>query len=360
MVFSLRFIAFLTLYLFSLAVHAQFYTISADTSSIILLPGYNEKEYVYKQEKNDTVKVNIKINNEDYFPEHKGREISIEKDVPVFVNLTDSLLMGLIQQRMNVCLPLDFLKVNSNYGTRIDPIGRCEKFHDGIDLKCNREYVYSMLPGIVKTVRHGKKGYGNYVIIDYGNIQSLYGHMSVISVSEGMPVAAGTIVGISGNSGKSTGPHLHIQLMKNGKSVNPAPFIAYIKRYIEGLQDKIAYLKFGTKPAEELNIKNLHKALSKYNIAHKEIVIAQALLETGYFTSRVCWENNNLFGLRRPSDGSYYVFNNWEESVKAYYDYVQYKYKGGDYLSFLSKIGYAEDKNYISKVRSIVQALKLP
>lgn len=82
------------------------------------------------------------------------------------------------------------------------------------------------------------------------------------------------------------------------------------------------------------------------------------ILETGYFISRVCLENNNLFGLRRPSNGEYYKFKNWEESVKAYRDYVQYKYKGGDYFSFLNRIGYAEDNIYVSKVRSIVNALK--
>ena len=64
-----------------------------------------------------------------------------------------------------------------------------------------------------------------------------------------------------------------------------------------------------------------------------------------------------MFGLRRPSDGSYYRFNNWEESVKAYRDYVQYKYKGGDYFGFLNRIGYASDPNYLSKVRSISNLL---
>ena len=92
-------------------------------------------------------------------------------------------------------------------------------------------------------------------------------------------------------------------------------------------------------------------------MSHPRIVIAQALLETGYFTSRVCLENNNLFGLRRPKDGGYYEFDNWEESVKAYRDYVQYKYKGGDYYQFLQRIGYAEDPDYVTKVRQIARTL---
>lgn len=97
--------------------------------------------------------------------------------------------------------------------------------------------------------------------------------------------------------------------------------------------------------------------LRQYDVKFPQIVVAQALLETGYFTSRVCLENNNLFGLRRPSNGGYYSFNSWEESVKAYKDYVQYKYKGGNYYDFLNRIGYAEDKEYTSKIGRIVTSL---
>jgi hypothetical protein len=109
----------------------------------------------------------------------------------------------------------------------------------------------------------------------------------------------------------------------------------------------------------ELNIDNLLSVLEKYNVKEKRIVLAQALLETGYFSSPLCMESHNLFGLRHPSDGSYYTFNNWEESVKAYHDDVQYKYNGGNYYAFLKSIGYAEDRNYTSKVRKIAEKLDI-
>lgn len=360
MVIKLQNLLLLTFTMTSTAASAQFYTISADTATVEVMGSLSEKEYSFVKDEKPSATVQKPVESSDdfdYFTPQKGREVSIEKGVPVFVNLTDSLLMGLIADRMTVCLPLDFLKVNSTFGTRIDPILKCRKFHDGIDLHCRHSYVYSMLPGVIKTVRYGNKGYGNHVVIEHGGIQCLYGHLSLISVKEGDMVSAGTIIGISGNTGKSTGEHLHIQLKKNGKSVDPEPFIAYLNRYITGLQDKIAYLKFGTKPDKDLNITNLYEAMERYDISHKTIVIAQALLETGYFTSRVCLECNNLFGLRRPSTGEYYEFDGWEKSVKAYRDYVQYKYKGGDYYQFLSRIGYAEDKDYIQKLRSIVRAL---
>lgn len=107
----------------------------------------------------------------------------------------------------------------------------------------------------------------------------------------------------------------------------------------------------------ELTLDNLYKALDKEGVKFPKIVAAQALLETGNFGSKVCLELNNLFGLRRPSDGSYYAFNNWEESVVAYRDYVQYKYTDGDYYRFLKQIGYAEDKHYVEKVKRIADGL---
>lgn len=293
----------------------------------------------------------------DFFKSADGHEVSIERDIPVFVNMRDSLLFGLINERMDFCLPLDYISVSSRYGMRHDPFSKCTKFHDGIDLQCNLQNVYSMLPGKVVKVHFGNKGYGNYVVCDYGHIQCLYGHLQYIAVNQGDDVYAGTILGISGNSGRSTAPHLHLKITAGKKSLDPAPFISYLNRYITSLQDKIAYLRFGTKPPRELNIASLYEALDRYGVMYPKIVVAQSLLETGYFSSNVCLNYNNLFGLRRPSDGSYYRFDNWEESVKAYKDYVQYKYKGGDYLQFLSRIGYAEDPAYIYKVRSISNAL---
>lgn len=98
--------------------------------------------------------------------------------------------------------------------------------------------------------------------------------------------------------------------------MDPQPFVSYLNDYIDDLQDRIETLKFGSKPDKELNIGNLAKVLEQYHVKYPRIVIAQALLETGYFTSRVCWECKNLFGLRRPSDGSYYELNGGRTALK--------------------------------------------
>ena len=340
-----------------LPVRAQFYTITADTLRMQTADTAEASSLFSKQDMEE-VEHKADEDEDDFFTPTKGHEveIEIEKDIPVFVSVKDSLMAGLLEDRLSVCLPLDFLKMNSNYGYRTDPIFRCTRFHDGIDLRCSYSSVYAMMPGTVKEVHFGNRGYGNYVVLEHGNLECLYGHLSRIFVTEGEIISAGTVVAISGNTGKSTGPHLHIRMKKDGKSVNPKPFIDYLNDYIARLQDKIRYLRFGDKPHTELNIANLTKAIEKYDISHPRIVIAQALLETGYFTSRVCLECNNLFGLRRK-DGSYYEFSSWEESVKAYKDYVQYKYKGGSYLNFLRVIGYAEDPNYVFKVAQIAKSL---
>ncbi|WP_046149439.1 glucosaminidase domain-containing protein [Parabacteroides sp. HGS0025] len=106
----------------------------------------------------------------------------------------------------------------------------------------------------------------------------------------------------------------------------------------------------------ELTIPNLYAEIKRYNIQHPKVVLAQAILETGWFTSPLCRNRHNLFGLTNPRLGQYYEFDHWTESVRAYYTKVQYRYKGGNYLVWLRDIGYAEDPNYI---RSVIKVLKM-
>lgn len=107
----------------------------------------------------------------------------------------------------------------------------------------------------------------------------------------------------------------------------------------------------------------LMEALLYYDIKHPEIVYAQAVLETGNFKSQLCVQHNNLFGLYNSRKSRYFKYNHWSESVKGYKNMIQYRYKedikkppnNEDYYNFLHRIGYAEDKDYINKIKNIVK-----
>ena len=107
----------------------------------------------------------------------------------------------------------------------------------------------------------------------------------------------------------------------------------------------------------ELTIPNLYAEIIRNGIRHPKVVLAQAILETGWFTSSVCRNKHNLFGLTNPRTGKYFEFSHWTESVRAYYTMVQYRYKGGNYLLWLHKIGYAEDKRYIPALVNVLKIL---
>lgn len=121
-----------------------------------------------------------------------------------------------------------------------------------------------------------------------------------------------------------------------------------------GLQGKETQSK---RDLPELTILNLLAEIERNGIRHPKIVLTQAILETGWFRSSVCRNKHNLFGLTNPRTKTYYELNHWTESVRAYYTKVQHRYRGGDYLLWLKKIGYAEDPGYIRAVISVLKQL---
>ena len=116
-----------------------------------------------------------------------------------------------------------------------------------------------------------------------------------------------------------------------------------------------------------LTIPNLYQEIIRNGIRHPKIVLAQAILETGWFRSPLCRNRHNLFGLTNPKNGKYYEFNHWTESVRAYYTKVKYRYSQKkqinssdvDYLKWLQQIGYAEDIKYVHKIISLLKLLQL-
>jgi len=135
-----------------------------------------------------------------------------------------------------------------------------------------------------------------------------------------------------------------------------------VKR-LSGLYARKVYTRVShEKGLPSLTIPNLYAEIVRNGIRHPKVVLAQAILETGWFRSSACRKQNNLFGLTNPHTGKYYEFNHWTESVRAYMTKVQYRFcqmnktdkSDADYLKWLHRIGYAEDPRYIQAVRRVM------
>jgi len=113
-------------------------------------------------------------------------------------------------------------RLSSNYGKRADPFTGVSSFHTGIDMAAPmKTSVYASADGTVKTVSWSNV-YGNYIIISHSDgYQTLYAHLYSATVKQGQKVAQGAKIGLLGNTGYSTGPHLHFTVYKNNKLINP-------------------------------------------------------------------------------------------------------------------------------------------
>lgn len=136
-------------------------------------------------------------------------------------------------------LPLERdLYITSAYGYRIDPLTNKRRFHHGIDLRCNNDKVLSVFWGEVKKVGYSKHGLGNYVVLSHKTFEITYGHLEYVLVEKGDQVSPGMVVGVSGNTGRSSGHHLHIEMRYRGKKCDPLPLLACIDKTVK-LQNKI-------------------------------------------------------------------------------------------------------------------------
>ncbi|MGL4981851.1 MAG: peptidoglycan DD-metalloendopeptidase family protein [Treponemataceae bacterium] len=112
--------------------------------------------------------------------------------------------------------------ISSNFGWRSNPFTGSRTYHNGIDLACPQGTpIYAALSGRVVAAGWDNT-YGNYVVVaHHSGYRTLYGHMSRITTTYGQSIGTGTKIGEVGNTGMSTGPHVHFTILKNGKAVNP-------------------------------------------------------------------------------------------------------------------------------------------
>ena len=116
----------------------------------------------------------------------------------------------------------DFGRISAGYGWRIHPIYKTRKFHDGMDFTGNIGLpIYATGDGVIKSVGN-QRGYGKKIVIDHGyGYQTIYAHLNGYNVKKRQKVKRGEVIGFLGNTGKSTGPHLHYEVRKNNKTLDP-------------------------------------------------------------------------------------------------------------------------------------------
>lgn len=120
----------------------------------------------------------------------------------------------------------DLDRIASGFGYRIDPIYKTIKLHAGLDFTApTGTPIYATADGVVTVSGFSDGGYGNHVVINHGyGYETLYGHMSRIKAKRGQKVTRGEVIGYVGSTGKSTGPHLHYEVHKNGQKIDPVYF----------------------------------------------------------------------------------------------------------------------------------------
>ena len=114
----------------------------------------------------------------------------------------------------------------SGYGYRTHPIYKAQHFHKGMDFSASvGTPIYATGEGVIELAEYNNSGYGNHVVINHGfGYKTLYGHMVKIKTQKGKKVKRGELIGLVGNTGLSTGPHVHYEVMKNNEYLNPINF----------------------------------------------------------------------------------------------------------------------------------------
>ncbi len=184
--------------------------------------GVNRYEYYEGQENSDliiyTAKKLDKIKKKMYIQ---------SKSYDKVINLAKN------KEKMISCIPAimpisnrDLTRTSSGWGWRYHPIYKIRRFHYGMDFTAPiKTEVYATGDGVIKSISYSRRGYGNKIEIDHDfGYVTLYAHLYGFNVKKGQKVKRGDVIGFVGNSGLSTGPHLHYEVHKNGKRINPVNY----------------------------------------------------------------------------------------------------------------------------------------
>jgi murein DD-endopeptidase MepM/ murein hydrolase activator NlpD len=152
-----------------------------------------------------------------------------------YIDSDGTVLKTLVSSSSMLSPPLRIMKVTSRFGMRVHPITGRASMHRGVDLSAKiGTFVKAPASGIVQQVSTAS-GYGRYVMITHGNsVTTLYGHLSKALVRVGEQVFKGKLIALTGDSGRVRGAHLHYEVRKNGRSINPLLFIKQSPKKLSG------------------------------------------------------------------------------------------------------------------------------
>ena len=294
-----------------------------------------------------------------------------------------------IMRYQSVSFPLKKIQITSTFGTRCDPFTKEKAYHSGLDLQANYENVYSMFDGIVETIGSNSRS-GNFIVMRYGEYTVGYCHLSRRYVNEGDSVYAGDAIGVSGCTGRATGPHLHLSCRKEGKARDPHDLLLYIKQVREQCLEALGVRE---RPAEPISCTDFISRYAAMAMDHQRrygipasVTLAQMALESDWGNSDLAVKGNNFFGIKATrkwiADGKPYSLHDDEKKNEKFcnYDAVEesmehhsklltsshYKkycsYSPTDYhrwLKGLIRAGYASANNYVATCEKIIKQYKL-
>ena len=194
----------------------------------------NDKVWQSSFEKSEKFNELRKLPNSELLSELNERLLKLQKQF-VAQNKSFDQLLSMAQNKKEYLARIPAIqpvankkleRIGSGFGYRTDPFYRTQRFHAGIDFTAPRGVeVYATADGTIESVTTEIWGYGQHIVINHGNgFTTLYGHLSKFIAKRGQKVVRGQLIGLVGSTGKSTAPHLHYEVHKNGEKLNPAYF----------------------------------------------------------------------------------------------------------------------------------------
>lgn len=296
-----------------------------------------------------------------------------------------------LRRYLSVSYPVRHTVVGSGYGLRSDPFTKKRVMHSGVDIKAKYEEVYSMFSGIVEQVSSDSRA-GRYIRCRYGDITVSYCHLSEYLVSVGDSVCAGDPIAVSGNSGRSTAPHLHLTVRRHGQLVNPTILLDYVDA-VRGQCISVLGASQAVSTEQPMGRREFLEYYADMAMEHQRrygipssVTLSQMAHESEFGTSALAVKGKNFFGIKCSRDwlasGKPYSLHHDERPNEKFCNYrsakesmehhsrlltnSRYKkycsFPPTDYHSWLVgliRAGYASPKGYVAACERIIKQYNL-